>query len=213
MIFHLLIVFAILLSVLGLGIQLLWLVCGRPGSSPLPTGCLAMICLTFGMLVVMWFVGWLNSPTIPSQSDIIGIYEVDRDFCPGPQADWQNKTYQLEITQWEAIVTDARTDKVWRYPISWGYRYQKKYLWWIDDRGSRHHMIQGGPAIVRETFGHYYIFKSPLYGDVVFRKKPTRWFHFIFWGGSLFVIAYLSWNFRALHSTQDSAESVRCEGE
>jgi hypothetical protein len=175
MIFNLLGALALMVAFLGLCIHFLWLVAGRPGSPPLPNGCLLLIFLPLILTGLLWGVAWLGSPTVPEPSDLIGKYEIDRHFHPGEQADWQNQTYQMELTMDEVILTDSRTDTVWRYPVLWGFL--ADYCWEFVSQNPRHHMFQGGPALVREPFGHYYIFQSPLYGDVVFRKKKEglRW--------------------------------------
>ncbi|YCM43302.1 hypothetical protein V2O64_18520 [Verrucomicrobiaceae bacterium 227] len=121
----------------------------------------------FANLIVFIFIAELNEPTKPSQSDIIGTYEIDRSFYPGPNADWQNATYELEIAGDAATIRDFRTHKTWSYPIEWAFGYR----WGFKDSDKRHHMIANGPTIYRERFDHYYIFQSPLYGDVKFRKK------------------------------------------
>lgn len=114
-------------------------------------------------------LGWLSSPTNPSKSDIIGHYEIDRSRYPGKQADWQHATYTLEITGTHAIVRDARTKTVWTSHISW--RNDQGYRWIFSDYSKRHHMIAGGPAIYRQPFRYYYVFHSPLFGDVFFKKE------------------------------------------
>jgi hypothetical protein len=119
--------------------------------------------------VALATLGWLASPTKPSKTDIIGRYEIDRSRYPGKQADWQNATYTLEIRDTHVIVRDARTKKIWSSSIVWFV--EPEYRWNITDTGKRHHLIAEGPAIYREPFGYYYVFHSPLYGDVFFKKK------------------------------------------
>lgn len=114
-------------------------------------------------------LGWLSSPTNPGKSDIIGHYEIDRSRYPGKQADWQHATYTLEITGTHAIVRDTRTKTVWISPITW--RNDQGYRWIFSDYSKRHHMIASGPAIYRQPFGYYYVFHSPLFGDVFFKKE------------------------------------------
>jgi len=121
------------------------------------------------LLFSLFFIGWIKSPTNPDRADILGIYEIDRNFYSGANADWQHQTYTLEITHTEAIVRDRRTTQIWRYPIEWFFGSQ--YRWGFDTDDPRHHMINNGPVIYRQAFSHYYVFKSPLYGNVFFHKK------------------------------------------
>lgn len=117
---------------------------------------------------LLMFIGWLGKPTKPDRSDIIGHYVIDRSKFPGKNADWQNETYTLEITETQAIVRDARTKTVWRYKIEWSDIYD--YRWGFADSFKRHHMIANGPTLYRGRFSHHYVFQSPLYGNVFFEK-------------------------------------------
>jgi energy-coupling factor transporter transmembrane protein EcfT len=119
------------------------------------------------LFLVLIFIGWANSQVKPTRGEILGDYRVDRNFYPGEQADWQHEIYSLKITEDWVEVKDARTEKVWREEIDWVA--WSEYRWRFQSE-PRHHMIRGGPAIVREKLGYYYYFESPLYGVVRFRK-------------------------------------------
>jgi hypothetical protein len=127
--------------------------------------------------VVIVAVDHLTAPVRPSRDEITGMYEIDRKFYPGPQADWQHDTYSLEILPDQVILRDRRTPTVWRYEIDWFT--SPEYRWKFSDPGPRHHLVSEGPAIIRDWSGYFYVFESPLYGEVVFRKRkafPWRWF-------------------------------------
>ena len=126
-------------------------------------------------LLALFFVFSIFEQSKPSQADIIGFYEIDRSFYPGPNADWQHATYEFEIGEDFASIRDARTNTTQSYPIEWIYGYR----WRFADDGKRHHLISDGPTIYRHTFSHSYIFHSPLYGNVKFKKKSHgfwKWF-------------------------------------
>ncbi len=108
-------------------------------------------------------------PVWPDRDEIIGHYEIDRSRYPGKQADWQHATYSLQISQNSAVVRDSRTNTKWEYPIIW--YHQPDYRWTFKDEGKRHHIVAEGPDLYRQRSGYHYVFKSPLYGDVFFRKK------------------------------------------
>ena len=122
-----------------------------------------------GLPICLFLLSWLLNPTEPGKSDIIGHYEIDRSRFPGKQADWQHATYAMEIRHSEVIVRDSRTETKWKEPIEW--LSGPEYRWKFKDRGKRHHMVAEGPSIYRRPFGYHYVFRSPLYGDVFFRKK------------------------------------------
>ena len=155
----------------------------------IPFGCYSLFLVTLGITLAMrrtkgsaitfagflalpfvvMFFGSLSSPTEPSRSDIIGHYVIDRSKCPGANADWQHQTYSLDITEGQVIVHDSRTKTVWKSWITW--QYGSKYRWSFTDDSKRHHLIAEGPAIYRQPFGYHYVFRSPLYGDVFFKKE------------------------------------------
>lgn len=118
---------------------------------------------------LIMFLSWLLSTKIPDKDDIIGEYEIDRSKFPGVNADWQHQTYTLQITENKVIMRDARTKTIWKSKISWNP--YTDYLWSFSDNLERHHMIANGPTLYRRTFSHYYVFESPLYGNVFFKKK------------------------------------------
>jgi len=109
------------------------------------------------LFLLLIFVGWWESPTKVSQRDVIGRYEIYRSFYSGEQADWQHATY-----------ADVRTETVWRYPIEWGWEGRWRFA--TDER--RHHLVRNGPTLYRRQFSHYYVFESPLYGNVFLHRKP-----------------------------------------
>ncbi|MFT6861453.1 MAG: hypothetical protein ACJAVK_000005 [Akkermansiaceae bacterium] len=160
--------------VLGSGLALLvwqgvWVSKGRKGESPSDRGGVLAVLAPLIVFSILIFLGWLVSPLKPSRGGIIGKYEIDPGFHPGAQADWQHDTYTMEITRDEVVLRDARATKEWRHAIEWfdGVAYR----WRFNSLEEKHHMVRGGPGIIREAFGYYYVFESPLYGEVVFRKK------------------------------------------
>lgn len=142
------------------------------------------------LVLVFSFVGWMNSKVRPSRADILGDYKVDRGFCPGKQADWQHEIYSLKITEKWIEIRDVRTEKIWREEIDWvtwsEYRWRFKVA-------PAHHMIRGGPAIVREKLGYYYIFESPLYGVVRFRKEGVTMKLKLLTGVGFLLVVLMCW--------------------
>ena len=122
-----------------------------------------------GLLVIALTISWIDSPTQPSKSDIIGHYEIDRSRYPGPEADWQHTHYSMEITAQEVVLRDHHLNQVWRGDIKWFI--QPDYRWKFKSLEKRHHLVVDGPALYRNRFNYYYVFKSRHYGDVFFVKK------------------------------------------
>ena len=138
-------------------------------------GCLVvLIVVPVFIFVALYFLSWFFQPVRLSPERVVGIYKIDRNFYPGPQADWQHATYTLEIHESHLTIRDVRTEKEWGYPIEWLYNGR----WKFKNDDPRHHLVAGGPVLYREFFGFYYVFESPLYGNVFYRKKagfPGAW--------------------------------------
>jgi len=124
-------------------------------------------------MTLLFFIGYILhlifKPVEPDRDDIIGHYVIARSKWPGKNADWQHKTYTLEINSNHAIIRDARTKTIWKYRIEWSQVHE--HLWGFADYTERHHLIANGPTLYRERFGHYYVFESPLYGNVFFERE------------------------------------------
>lgn len=129
-------------------------------------GSVAIILL---LILAIQIADLILRPVHPDKEDVIGHYVIARDKWPGKNADWQHETYTLEITESHAIVRDARTKTVWKYRIEWSSIYD--HLWGFADYDKRHHIIGNGPTLYRGSFGHHYVFESPLYGNVFFERK------------------------------------------
>ena len=127
------------------------------------------VAISLLLMVVILIEGWILRPVQPNRKDIIGHYVIARSKWPGKNADWQHRTYTLEITGSHAIVRDARTETVWKYRIEWSEIYGHR--WGFTDLTRRHHIIGNGPTLYRGRFGHHYVFQSPLYGNVFFEKE------------------------------------------
>ncbi|MBG7608084.1 MAG: hypothetical protein IZT59_08675 [Verrucomicrobia bacterium] len=68
---------------------------------------------------------------MPSCSDIIGHYVIDRSKYPGANANWQYETYSFDITQSHIIVHDNRTTTAWKNQITWSD--DQNYRWVFAD--------------------------------------------------------------------------------
>ena len=122
------------------------------------------------VLAALVAVSWWNSPTTPSRGEILGKYEIDQSFHPGKNAEWQDQTYSMTIRRNELTLHDSRTSTIWRYPIEWSGT-KGSFLWGFADDEIRHHLVRNGPTLYRHKFHHTYVFTSPLYGEVRFRRK------------------------------------------
>ncbi len=160
--FKFLIIFPLLIYLGILAWLVLYFLANRNKLSAVP------LIVFIAMPFVLIFFSWLFSIKTPDRDDVIGRYVIARSKWPGKNADWQHKTYTLEITDSHAIVCDTRTKTVWEYRIEWLKIYEHR--WSFADYDKRHHIIGNGPTLYRGRFGHHYVFESPLYGNVFFEK-------------------------------------------
>ncbi len=136
-----------------------------------------------GFLALMGLFGlahWadaLRTPIQPCRTDLIGVYRVDRDMYPGPQANWQYEHHRILITEQDSLILEIlKNGKVLKrfarafepVPVS-GLRH---FRWqFADDNDSLyHHIIATEPIMIRSHSSFYYVFPSNRYGNMFLRK-------------------------------------------
>jgi hypothetical protein len=151
-----------------------WLVSGKSGFGKLLGFFWLGVILFF---VVLRIVSVFNTRMKVEKEDIYGEYVVARTKCPGKQADWQYNHYRLEIkTNQECFFYETEREKIIK-------THHGKVLF-IDgstsphiildmDERVRHHIIENSPTLYREVWSFYYVFESPLWGNVFFKK--SKW--------------------------------------
>ncbi len=108
-----------------------------------------------------------------TKNDIYGEYIVDRTKFPGKQADWQYDHFRFEITKGNDFIF-YKTEKVkvttiYRGKISLLEGYTRPALViHVDFPG--HHIIEAKPTLFRTNWSFYYVFHSPKFGNVFFKK-------------------------------------------
>lgn len=119
------------------------------------------------------FISWWRSPKELRQSDIYGEYIIDREIYPGHQADWQYDHFRFEILPNDSIhfyETDGeRIIKSHNGMVSFLPNYIRPRLG-IEIDTPRHHIIEDRPTLYRKPHSFYYVFHSPKFGNVFFRK-------------------------------------------
>lgn len=113
------------------------------------------------------------------ESDIIGTYVIDKDYFSGPEADWQYNKYSFTIDRQQNFTfTECNLDgsirKRCRLPISYNYNYATSdHLRLPRGCDSCHHVLSTSPTLWRHWWSFTYVFTSPHYGNMYFRK--LRW--------------------------------------
>lgn len=102
---------------------------------------------------------------------IIGHYEVDTNFYPGPNANWQKEHYRFEITKDNKLILYEKladsTERQYFGDINWSFGPPDK---WSISMKNQHHVIDKHPTLYRSNKKFYYVFKTKNFGNMFFRK-------------------------------------------
>lgn len=139
----------------------------------------------FGILLTFFVTlsvvkSYFTDPMDVDKEDIYGTYVIDRDYFPGKNADWQYNHYRFEITKSDSIkftvidgnnITDTYVSKIEftsdnrpHIRIVNDYRLEKE----------THPILRENPTLYRKPFSFYYVFNSPVYGNMFFTKGEYK---------------------------------------
>jgi len=123
------------------------------------------------VISILLTLGWLSGLTQVDKLKIIGTYEVDSDFYPGANADWQKRHFRFQIKKDGTFILFSRladnSEKQYIGSVTWANEATEK---WSVKMKNPHHVIDNHPVLYRERFGFYYVFRSQRFGNVFFRK-------------------------------------------
>lgn len=112
--------------------------------------------------------------------NIYGKYVVYRSKFPGKQADWQYNHFRFEITKQNELIfyyidkgIIIHKDSI---KISFLEQYQSDRLV-INGHPNNPHILAENPTLYRNIGSFYYVFKSPKFGNMFFKKgkwKPIK---------------------------------------
>jgi len=138
----------------------------------------AVVFASLGLLIN--FIAFFTTPMKVDAVDIYGEYEIDRSMFPGPNADWQYETYRMEITRADELklhqMKEGRVIATYTVPVKMLRQYSNTRLKLEPGNEPRHHMLRKSPIMIRHPWSFYYVFNSPHYGNMYFRK--TDWWLF-----------------------------------
>jgi|GEM_PF-2952344 len=128
-----------------------------------------------GLLLATRFVVLFTTPMQVDPCDVYGEYVIDRRMFPGKNAEWQYATYRLEITEDDVLklyqFNDNVLEKSHEVPVILLRHYRNTRLKLKPENVPRHHLLREQPIMVRRPWSFYYVFHSPHYGNMYFRKK------------------------------------------
>lgn len=115
--------------------------------------------------------GVINSPKSIDKNDIVGTYEIDKEFYPGSNANWQNSLFSFVINEkHEFFFYEKLADgnfKVIEGKVEF-YRNSNPALFRIVV-SNPNKLIDAYPALYRQRFDFYYVFESS-FGNMFYRK-------------------------------------------
>jgi hypothetical protein len=166
--FNLFVVF--ILPVIILALLIAWIVSKKRIFGKLLLSALAFPFVLFALVQVIGI--FINKKNI-SHDDIYGTYIIDRSKFNSKQAMWQYNHFRFEITQKNRLLF-YKTEKQ---------KVVKTYtgtVTFIDGSAQPHivlkadspgyHLIDSMPTLYRKPFSFYYVFHSPRFGNVFFKK-------------------------------------------
>jgi len=113
---------------------------------------------------------------IVKKEDIYGKYVIDRTKYSGKQSDWQYNHFQFEITKQNQFIfyqteygkiLDSDTINIEFLEVYSSHRVKLV-------GGYRHHIIQDNPTLFRNVWSFYYVFHSPKFGNLFFKKGKWK---------------------------------------
>ena len=139
---------------------------------------LGIIWLTFlSLMILLWFISFLNSKTELNQNDIYGDYVIDKTMFKGKQADWQYEHFKFTITKnnkmFFYIMENGKIVKTISGNIEFK-KYYKSPRLVLNFKEPKFHILQQNPTLYRKNWSYYYVFESTKYGNMFFKK--TNWF-------------------------------------
>lgn len=121
--------------------------------------------------VCLFIYGAINSLKSIDKSDIVGTYEVDKEFYPGSNANWQNSLFSFVINEKDEFYFYEKladgSFKVIKGKIEF-YRNSNPALFRIIV-SNPNKLIDVYPVLYRQKFDFYYVFESS-FGNMFYRK-------------------------------------------
>ena len=117
------------------------------------------------------FLLWFTSPVAVTKDSIVGCYQVDDRFYPGPNARWQKQLFRFEVTADNRFVLYERLadgiDKPFVGTIRWANESPEK---WSIRMQTPHPVAVNYPLLYRQPHGFYYVFRTKAFGNMFFRR-------------------------------------------
>ncbi len=133
-----------------------------------------------GLIILVSILQIFTTKKRVEKSDIYGEYIIDRSKFSGKQADWQYENFRFEITKRNELIFHQTTGRKIMESDTAKVEFLEQY---VNDRirikkdSIMHHIIEEEPTLYRNIWSFYYVFESPKFGNVFFKKgkwKPLK---------------------------------------
>ncbi|HAS47606.1 MAG TPA: hypothetical protein DCS93_44425 [Microscillaceae bacterium] len=133
-----------------------------------------------GLIALSYIARYLFTKKGITKRSIYGEYIIDRTKFPGKQADWQYQSFRFKITadhQFIFYYTEgAKVIKSDTAQVVFLEKYFNHRMI-IKRNAKMHHIVEPAPALYSKGQPFYYVFRSPKFGNVFFKKgiwKPLN---------------------------------------
>ena len=120
------------------------------------------------------FILWLKKPIPITKERIIGSYEIDTNFYPGANSQWQKENFRFEVTANSQFVLYEKqkdnSERKYLGEIAWDMAPPAK---WSIKMTEPHQVVDAHPELYRSNKRFYYVFKSKRFGNMFFRKESN----------------------------------------
>ena len=128
----------------------------------------------FSLIGLFFILSIFKTKKEIEKDDIYGDYIINRNKCPGKQANWQYNHYKFKITQDNKIyfyITDKeKIIKTIEGTVEIKDYYTPSPRLKINFDEPRFHIIQDNPTLYREIWTFYYVFHSDKFDNMFFTK-------------------------------------------
>ena len=132
----------------------------------------------FSFITFLFILSAFTEKMTIDKDDIYGNYIIDRDKCPGKQADWQYNRYRFKITKdnkiFFYITENEKIIKTIEGKIEINEIYTPSPRLKIIFEEPKFHITQDNPTLYRDIWSFYYVFYSPKYQNVFFKKGEWK---------------------------------------
>jgi hypothetical protein len=133
-----------------------------------------------GLVILISILQIFTTKKRVKKPNIYGEYIIDRSKFPGEQANWQYENFRFEITKRKELIFHQTAGRKTIASDTAKIEFLEQY---VNDRirikkdSSMHHIIEEEPTLYRSIWSFYYVFESPKFGNVFFKKgkwKPIK---------------------------------------